>query len=86
MLANVGARPWDRDAHDTRLLADVTCDVTCEDAGLIFSTTALEVQALVNGTAGVSNIISVGLSAFDEAHTRDAASVIVVQSWDHSIF
>ena len=24
VLANVGARPWDRDAHDTRLLADVT--------------------------------------------------------------
>jgi pectate lyase len=24
VLANVGARPWDRDPHDTRLLADVT--------------------------------------------------------------
>ena len=24
VLANVGARPWDRDAHDARLLADVT--------------------------------------------------------------
>jgi hypothetical protein len=24
VLANVGARPWDRDAHDTRILADVT--------------------------------------------------------------
>ncbi len=24
VLTNVGARPWDRDAHDTRLLADVT--------------------------------------------------------------
>ena len=24
VLADVGARPWDRDAHDTRLLADVT--------------------------------------------------------------
>ena len=24
VLANAGARPWDRDAHDARLLADVT--------------------------------------------------------------
>ena len=24
MLANAGARPWDRDAHDVRILADVT--------------------------------------------------------------
>jgi hypothetical protein len=23
VLANAGARPWDRDAHDTRILADV---------------------------------------------------------------
>jgi hypothetical protein len=24
VLANAGARPWDRDAHDVRILADVT--------------------------------------------------------------